>query len=77
MANFKSINIRKHDIQYSHIHIRMLTQLVQCLLTGTGLDHIVAGTLQIDHHKAADIDFIFHNQNFFHNSTSFIFQLRS
>ena len=72
-ANFKTVHIAgNHDIQDHNAYIRIVCNGIQGLLTGSGFNDIIACTLQIDHHKAADIQFIFHNQNFFHVSTSHV-----
>ena len=34
--------------------------------TGGCLDGLIAGTLQVDNHIAANIGLVFHDQNFFH-----------
>ena len=40
----------------------------------TGFQNIKTGALQVDHHEAADIHFIFHNKHFFHCSTPYVAQ---
>ena len=60
-ANLKSVHIRQHNVQNGNADIRMVPQAVQSLLPGTGLNGIIPGPLQVNDHKAADIDLVFQN----------------
>ena len=68
-ADFKAIDIRQHNIQDRNADVRILLELFQSFFTGASFYHFIAGALQVDHHEAADILFIFQNQDFFHKST--------
>ena len=72
-ADLESVHARQIDVKNGNARIRILPELVQSVLSGTGLDHIVPGPLKIDDHKAADTDLIFQNQYFFHRTTPLSF----
>ena len=50
-ADLKAIHIRQHNIQNGNAGVWMFLQTVQRLLTGTGLNGVIPGPLQVDHHK--------------------------
>ena len=66
-ADLEAVDVRQHNIQNGNADVRVFCQTVKRLLAGSSLDGIVASPLQIDHHKAADVHFIFQYQNFFHS----------
>gem|GEM_PF-1289835 len=69
-ADLKAVDPRQHDVQQSHLGIRVGPEPFQCLLAGLSLDHIVARPAEIDNNEAADAGFILQNQNFLHESSS-------
>ena len=66
-ADLKAVHVpRHHNIQNGNANVRGLSDGVQRLLTVPRLDGVVPRPLQVNDHKASDIQFIFHNQYFFH-----------
>ena len=63
-ADLKAVNPRQHDVQEGYSDVRMLLELLQSLLAGFRLDHLIARPGKIDHNKAADTGFILKHQNF-------------
>ena len=66
-ADLEAVDAGKHDVQQGHADVGVLLQLVQGLLAGLGLHHLVAGAAEIDDDKAADTGFVLQDQNLFHS----------
>ena len=72
-ADLEAVDPRQHHIQQRHLHVRLFFQLFQGLFPCAGLHSLIAGALQVNDHKAADVLLILQHKHFFgHILISFV-----
>ena len=67
-AYLEAVDARQHHVQQGHQGVRIGVELIQGLLAGLGLHHLIARPAQVDDDKTADAGFILQDHYLSHGS---------